>query len=110
MDLKLYARVLCRAFGCSPICGLLLATLLAFMSYVNIGFANGKPMFLLHLPAVGELHEAVRHAAGFSLGLLRDSGGGGPDPTAPPSASTSVSPDQGRFDDLAILYAQLATE
>ena len=42
MDLRLYARVLWR-FRLLTVCGLLLATLLAFLSYVNVGFANGKP-------------------------------------------------------------------
>ena len=42
MDLKLYFQVLWR-FRLLTICGLLLAASLAFLSYVNVSYTDGRP-------------------------------------------------------------------
>jgi len=109
MDLRLYARVLWR-FRLLTVCGLLLATLLAFMSYVNIGFAGGKPTLTYRdTQQWASYTKLFVTQQGFPWGYSVTPAAEALDPTAPPSGVNLRFADQARFTNLAILYSQLAT-
>ena len=109
MDLRLYARVLWR-FRLLTACGVLLATLLAFVSYVNVGYENGKPTLRYRdSQQWASYTKLLVTQKGFPWGYSVTPPAEAIDPTAPPSGVNLRFADQARFTNLAILYSQLAT-
>ena len=109
MDLRLYFQVLWR-FRLLTVCGLLLAASLAFLSYVNVGYASGRPTFTYRESQqwAGYTKLFVTQE-GFPWGYSVMPSVDAIDPAAPPSGVNLRFADQSRFTNLAILYAQLAT-
>jgi hypothetical protein len=101
MDLQLFSRVVWR-FRALIAAGLLLACLLAFLSFVRVGFAGGHPRVTYREQEQYEsLSEVFVTTRGFPWGSLSEAVG-----TNPGSVST---PDAGRLSSLATLYLELAT-
>jgi hypothetical protein len=109
MDLRLYFRVLWR-FRLLTLCGLLLAGSLAFLSYVNVNSADGKPTLTYRENEQWASYTKLFVTQkGFPWGYSVTPNADAIDPAAPPSGVNLRFADQARFTNLAILYAQLAT-
>lgn len=101
MDLKLYGRVL-RRFKFLVLIGLLLAIVLALLSFARVSFAGGKPALVYRSPITYESNETLLVSqSGFPEGRSTF-------PVTNPTTDTSTFADPSRFASLADFYAYLA--
>lgn len=110
VDLRLYMRVAWR-FRAIVLPGIVLALALAFLSFVRVGFAHGKPSL-----AFRQQQQWVSYTTlfvtqrGFPWGRsIIDTSSGSPTTSADTGSADQQFADPGRFASLAILYSQLAT-